>query len=189
MLAQIKEEDISELEIKETLSREELGQQSKKQVEYDQIFGKLQAKATDALRDKEENLNKRKPWRKRYYSSNLKLLESEEFEKAAENYLKLAYDFTKRKDFGNSSLMVTLHGLSLLKTEEPLKSIKDNIDKYLNSLGINKKLVEETFPIMLISFLIDAKLYHFNQYLPKIKEMLNILPLFEEEKILIKLDD
>ncbi|MFW9826772.1 MAG: hypothetical protein ACFFEY_04020 [Candidatus Thorarchaeota archaeon] len=189
MLAQIKDEDVSELEVKEHLSREELGQQAKKQVEYDQILGKLQAKAIDARRDKEESLNKRKALRKRHYPSILKELESEEFKKVAESYLKLAYDFIRRKDFRNSSLMVTLHGLSLLKMEEPLKSIKINIDKYLNSLGINKKLVEETFPIMLISFLIDVTLYHFNQYLPKIKEMLNILPLFEEEKILIKLDN
>ena len=35
--------------------------------------------------------------------------------------------------------------------------------------------------------MIDVKLFNFDQFLPKIKEMLEILPLFEEEKFLIKL--
>ena len=83
--------------------------------------------------------------------------------------------------------MVILHGLSLLKAGESLKLTKNNVIDYLNSLGINKKVVQETFYIMLITFLIDAKLYNFERFLPKIKEMLDILPLFEEEHVLIEI--
>lgn len=186
LLIPFKGEEISEdQEIKEMLSREEFGELSKFKVEIDQRFGKIQAKAPDAKRDKDRILEKRKPVRKRYYSHILELLESKKFKEAEAEYLKLAYNFSKRKDLETSSLMVLLHGLALLKEGEPLKSIKNNIIDYLNSLGVNKKLVEETFYIMLFMFLIDVKLYNFDIFLPKIKEMLRILPLFEEEKILI----
>ena len=38
---------------------------------------------------------------------------------------------------------------------------------------------------MLILFIIDVKGYNLENYLPKIKRMLEILPLFEEETHLI----
>jgi len=61
------------------------------------------------------------------------------------------------------------------------------VNNFLNSLGINRKLVEDTFYILLILFLLDVKLYKMERFLPKINEMLEILPLFEEEKELISL--
>jgi hypothetical protein len=173
----------------EVFSREEFGEYSKLQVEIDQRFGKIESKQGDARRDKDPLLKKRSPMRKRYYSPILELLKSQNFKEAAEKYLKLAYDFTKRKDLETSSLMMLLYGLALLKVEEPLNSIKNNANNYLNSLGVNKKLVEDTFYVMLFQFLIDVKLFNFDQFLPKIKEMLEILPLFEEEKFLINIGD
>ncbi|UCC19714.1 MAG: hypothetical protein JSV62_00105 [Promethearchaeota archaeon] len=186
ILRNIAGEDISEEDqIKEMLTREEFGEYTKFQVEIDQRYGKLQAKAVDARRDNETMIKKRKPMRKRYYTPIIELLESKNFKGAADKYLQLAYSFSKRKDLESSSLMVILHGLSLLKANESLKQIKNNVNMYLKSLGVNKKLVEETFYIMLFMFLIDVILYNFDQYLPKIKESLEILPLFEEEEILI----
>jgi hypothetical protein len=176
-------------DIKESLSRKEFGEKAKQQIEFDQILGKLRAKSADAMRDKEEHMKKRKAMKKRLYSEILIILESKRFLQAAERYLELAFDFSKRKDLGNSSLMITLYGLSLLKTDTSIQSIKETITKYLNSLGINKKLVEETFPIMLILFIIDTKIKNFIDYQPQLKETLEILPLFEEEKILIVIED
>ncbi len=127
--------------------------------------------------------------KKRYYSSIIELLTSKKFKEAANMYLELAKNFSKRKDLENGSLMIILHGLTLLKSGESLKLIETNVKQYLNSLGVNKKLAEETFHIILILFVIDMKLYNFNQFLPKIREMLKFLPLFEEEEILIKLEE
>ncbi|MFW9970075.1 MAG: hypothetical protein ACFFDF_07720 [Candidatus Odinarchaeota archaeon] len=175
-----------EEEGKEILSREEFGEKSKLQVEINQRFGKLQAKAGDAKRDQERILKKRNPMIKRYYSPILDLLKSQKFKEVAGEYLKLGNKFfSKIKDIETSSLMIALYGLALLKANETLKLIKENINSYLNNLGLNKKLVEDTFSIMLILLLIDIKLNNFDQFLPKIKEMLEILPLFEEEKALI----
>jgi len=49
------------------------------------------------------------------------------------------------------------------------------------------KLVKDTYPVMLILFIIDVKIYSLDKYMPKIKGMLEILPLFEEEKQLINI--
>ena len=186
ILRNIAGEEISEEEEIEEMSRKEYGKLSKIRIDFEQRYGKLQSKQGDARRDKENSLKKRKPMRKRYYLLILELLETKKFKEGAEKYLELAYSFSKRKDLESSSLMVIFYGLALLKAEEPLKSIKKNINIYLNSLGVNKKLVEETFYIMLIMFLIDVKLYNFDKFLPKIKEILEILPMFEEEKVLIE---
>jgi len=186
----IKEEIfLAEEEVKEKISRKEFGEKSKLQIEIDQRFGKIQSKMGDARRDKDIIFKKRKAMRKRYYSPILELLVSQKYKEAAMEYLKLANSLSKRKNFETSSLMILLHGLTLLKAGEPLKLIKKNINDFLNNLGVNKKLIEETLYIMLIIFLIDIKLNNFDKYLPKIKKMLEILPLFEEEEILIDIEE
>ncbi len=159
--------------------------EKKKLVEIDQRYGKLESKKGDARTSKDILFKQRKVMRKRLYSTILELLEAQEYEAAATEYLQLANSRLKMKDFGTSSLMILLHGLSLLKAEESLKLIKKNITDFLNSLGVNKKLIEETFYIMLIMFIIDIKIYSLDKYLPKIKEMLDLLPLFEKENQLI----
>jgi tetratricopeptide (TPR) repeat protein len=183
------EEISEEEEIKGLLTREEYGEYAKFQVEIDQRFGKIQAKAGDYRSDTSVMFRKRKAMKKRYYNPIIELLKAKKFKDSADKYLELAYSFSKRKDLESSSLMIILQGLALLKSGEPINSIKINFKNYLNSLGVNKKLVEETYHVMLIQFLIDIKLYNFDQFIPKIKEMLEYLPLFEEEKILIDIQE
>jgi hypothetical protein len=81
--------------------------------------------------------------------------------------------------------MVLLHGLALLIAKKPLKEIRININSYLTSLGLNKKLLEDTYPIRCIDFLLNVISHNVEKFLPTIREILSILPLFEEEKILI----
>ncbi|MFW9989627.1 MAG: hypothetical protein ACFFC3_13310 [Candidatus Odinarchaeota archaeon] len=178
-----------EEKIKDKISRKEFGEKSKLQIEIDQRFGKIQSKKGEAQKEKEIIYNKRKPMRKRYYSSILELIKAQELKNVAREYLKLGNSFSKRKDFESSSLMILLHGLSLLKVGEPLESIRKNINDFLNNLGVNKKMFEETLYIRLVIFLIDIRQYSLNKYLPEIKEMLKMLPLFEEEEILIEIED
>lgn len=186
----IKDEIITEEEkVTDKIFRKKFGEKSKLQIEIDQRFGKIQTRKGEAQREKDIIYSKRKPMRKRYYSSILNLLKAQELKNAAIEYLKLGTSFLKRKDFGSSSLMILLHGLTLLKVGEPLESIRKNINDFLNNLGMNKKMLEETLYIMLILFLIDIRQYNLNTYLPKIKEILEMLPLFEEEEILIEIED
>jgi TPR repeat protein len=176
-------------EIKERLSRKEYGEYSKLLIEFDQRYAKIESKKGDIRRYTEDLFKKRKAMRKRIYSDIIELLESQKYGEAANKYVELAYILSKRKDLETSSLMVLMHGLALLKAGVSLSKIKNNVNDFLNSLGVNKKLVEETFYVMLIMFLIDVKLYNFEKFLPKIKEMFEILPLFEEEKFLTEIEE
>ncbi|MFX0043497.1 MAG: hypothetical protein ACFE8L_11350, partial [Candidatus Hodarchaeota archaeon] len=156
-------------------------------IEIEQRFAKIRSKIPDIRREKNDFYNKRKAMRKRYYLDVLGLLEMQEFKKAGKQYFDLAFKISKRQDYNTSSLLILLHGLSLLKAGETIPLIRDNMNNFLDSLGINRKLVEETFYISLILIILDVKLYKMEEFLPKFNEMLEILPLFEEEKELISL--
>ena len=121
--------------------------------------------------------------KKRYYIEILELLELGDFKKAAQKYYELASTLYKRREFETSSLLILLHGLAILKTDEKIEQIKDNINGFLNL----RKLLEDTFYRRLILFLIDVLVYKLDEYLPKIKEILEYLPLFEEERVLIQI--
>jgi hypothetical protein len=121
----------------------------------------------------------------RIYTDVMTLLNKNSFKDAGMEYLKLAYTLSKRKKFDNSSLMVLLHGLALLIANQPIAEIRINISSYLSLLGLNKKLLEDTYPIRCIEFLLNVISHNVENYLPVINEILEILPLFEEEKKLI----
>ena len=151
-------------------------------IEIDQRHGKIESKIGDTRREKEDFLNKRKATKRIFYKAIFTLLEAQTFKEAATKYYKLAETMaSKRRDLRTSSLIILLQGLCLLKIKEPYSIIKKSINQFLNTLGVNKKLVEDTYDIMLILFIIDVKEYNLETYLPKIKGMLEILPLFEEE--------
>jgi len=167
------------------LSREELAKEKELNIQLDQNFGIIQKKMPDVRREQQEHLKKRNFMKNRIYTDIITLLEKNSFKDAGNEYLKLAYTLSKRKNFESSSLMVLLHGLALLIAKEPLKEIKININSYLSSLGLNKKLLEDTYPIRCIEFLLNVITHNVNKYKQSIKELLDILPLFEEEKYLI----
>jgi len=171
----------------EGLSREQLGKYAKLQIEMDQRSGKIRSKMGDIRRDRDDILKKRKAMRRRYYMDIIELLKSKKIKEASGKYIELAETISKRKDLETSSLLILLYGLTSLKSGEKTKSVKNEINKYLNGLGINKKLVNETYYIMVILFIMDVKLNNLEKYQSKIKSMLEILPLLEEEKDLIHL--
>ncbi len=170
------------------LSRKQLGDLSKLKIEMDQKYGKIESLMVEIRTDRDKILKNRNAMRKRYYNDILKLLGSQNFKDASVKYFELAKTIANRKDLEISSLLILLHGLVLIKVGEPIKSIKRNISEFLDRLGINKKLVKETYYIMVILFIIDVKLNNLDKYRLKIKNILEILPLFEEEKELIDLE-
>jgi len=178
-----KEQKHEKKEVK--LSRKELAKQKQFTIQLDQMFGIIQKKMPDVRREKQEHLKKRTFMKNRIYTDVIALLEKNSFKDAGEEYLKLAYTLSKRKKFESSSLMVLMQGLALLTAKEPLNEIRSNINRYLSSLGLNKKLLEDTYPIRCIEFLLTVISHKVEKYFPTIKEILDILPLFEEEKNLI----
>ena len=125
--------------------------------------------------------------KKRYYKDVIILLESNSYNEAGLDYLNLAKSLAIRRDLRTSSLMILLHGLALIKAKESIKKIRINLSDYLGSLGLNKKLVEETYYILCIDFILDVISYKMDNYIPRLKDLLDVLPLFDEEKQLIEI--
>jgi hypothetical protein len=173
--------------IEDKLSREEVGKKRKLEILEAQKYSKIQQKMGDVRREKPEFLRQRNAMKKRYYKDVILLLEAKLFKEAALEYLRLAQSLAKRRDLRTSSLMVLLHGLALIKAGEPIQTIRSHILTHLGSLGLNKKLVEDTYYILCIDFILDVISYKMDNYLPKLKDLLEILPLFDEEKQLIEI--
>ncbi|MFX1236796.1 MAG: hypothetical protein ACFE8P_03650, partial [Promethearchaeota archaeon] len=171
----------------EALTRKERARLSTYKLQLEQAFDNLQQKKRDIISDSKLFLDKRKAMRRRYYENILSFLNDKQYYKASEEYLKLAYNISKRKDFKTSSLMMLLHTLSSLKITGKIKDMKETVDGYLNSLGLNKPLVRETFEMSLLLFILDVKNNNLTGYSDKVKDLLGALPLFEEEKHLIKI--
>ena len=92
----------------------------------------------------------------------------------------------KRKDLEYPSLSSLLWGRSALKEGQDTRSIEDQLEIYLNPLGVSKKSVKETFYILTLTYLIESKLSDDNLSFRKGMKLLDILPLFKEEEILIE---
>ena len=116
-------------------------------------------------------------------------MEQDNFKAAGMKYNELPNVFLNRKESDTASLMILLHGLSLMKVGESLIDIQKNMNSFLKSTGLNRKLVEDTFYIMCLQFIIEVKLNNMEKkYIPQVKEMLKYLPLLEAESILIEFD-
>ncbi len=183
----IPEETLKE-EVKEAITRKDLGKKNIFLVEIEQNFANLHQKMGDVRREKEDILRKRTAMRKRYYKDIITTLQEENFKLAGEKYYHLGISISKRKDFSISSLVILLHGLAFIKVKEPIKGIRIKINQFLDSLGLNKRLVEDTFYIRCIYFILDVIENKLDKFLPQINEMLEILPLFEEEDKLKKIE-
>ena len=169
-------------------TRKESGEISKMIIKLEQIHGALSQKIGDVISESKELLPKRKAMKKRYYKEILALLKEKSYKKASENYFKLAEDFAKKKDYQNSALIMLLYGLTSLKAQSSIGEINSKIKLYLGPLGLNKKLVKETFYISLLLFILDVLKENLNEYKSKFTPFLEILPLFEEEMILININ-
>ena len=173
----------------ESLSRSELGKQNILSISLAQMFASLQQKVSDIRNDKNTLLKKRKAMKRIYYNSILSDLERNDFKSAVEKYIDLSKSFSNKKEFDTASFMILLQGLGLMKVGESLIDIQKNMNSFLKSLGLNRKLVEDIFYIKCLQFIIQVKLNNMEKkYLPQVKEMLEYLPLLEAEQSLIEFD-
>ncbi len=159
---------------------------AQKNEELDQLFAKLKHKFRDIKGDK-DLLNKRKALKRRYFDEILDNLEEAKYGSAASKYNAYSYRFSKRKDYQLSTLLLLLYVLCSLKSDKTINMIEKNIEEYLNSLGMSKKLVKETYFLLLIRFLLDALQYGiYISHKDELLSMVDDLPLFEIEKKMFK---
>jgi hypothetical protein len=159
-----------------------------KEIEIDQSYAKLRSKLGELRREREEILKGRKAMRRMVYGKIFSSLETQDFKELATRYYDLTEVMIRRKDFNTSALLCLLYGLSLLKAKNSAGNVKKSINTFLDSLGVNKNLVLDTYYVMLILFLTDIFVYNLEKYVTKVKELLDVLPLFEEENQLVDLE-
>lgn len=170
------------------ISREELGRRTIDSLQREQNYDNLKQRLPDIRREKENFLKKRTALRRYYYNDIISALEEDDLKLAGDMYYNLAKSASEKKDFATTSLLILLHGLALIKNKEPITSIKLNIDNFLNYLGLNKRSVEDTFYIQCINFILEVILNKLDKYIAPINEMLQVLPLFEEESKLKQIE-
>ncbi len=177
---------------KEPESDQEEPSQPKDISESDDTFLKNQVsqlmqdlnKTKEKFKDLKE---KRQKMIRAYYKDIFDDLNNKKFLDAAGKYEKLSKRMARRNDFDSSSLMILLSALSRIQAKENLTDIKSNIDSLLSSLGIVKKILLENFEIKVLYFIIDALSTKYSAIQPELNEILNGLPLLDEESSLINL--
>ncbi|MFX0012531.1 MAG: hypothetical protein ACFE9R_19620, partial [Candidatus Hermodarchaeota archaeon] len=175
----------SEEESKQQLSREEIAQKRALEIRMEQIYGNLSKQLPDKLREKQDLLKKRKVMKKRIYKEMLTELKQENYKKASELYFEQAKAMARRQDLNTGALMVLLHGLSLIKAHESFEKIQIDTNEFLDSLGSNRRLIKDAYYITCILFIFDVILNNLEVFQPKIQPLLEVLPLLEEELVLI----
>jgi len=179
------------VEIKEekkvSITREARGELSKLKIALSQTLSNLQQQMRDVRSESKDFLTKRKAMKRRYYDEIIGMLKNKSFEEAAIKYMVIAKTISRRKDFKTSALLLLLHGLSIIKSGGTPDKAKASINKFLDSLGLSKRLIVDSFYLTLLLFIIDVKINDMKEFNSKINQILEVLPLFEEEKDLIKL--
>lgn len=170
------------------ISREELGKKTIDLLQREQNLANLKQNLPDIRREKEDVLKIRTALRRYYYKDIISALEDDNLKLAGDLYYDLAKSASEKNDYTTTSLLILLHGLALIKNKDPITNIKSSIDKFLNSLGLNKRAVEKTFYIKCINFILDVVINKLDKYIAPINEMLQVLPLFEEENKLKQIE-
>ncbi|MHA1728833.1 MAG: hypothetical protein ACTSWY_08885 [Promethearchaeota archaeon] len=170
--------------IEEVQNKEKI--QMKKSILFlNQQYGNLNTSLGDKKTEKEKKLKERKAMLRIYYKAILEKLVECDFKGASDQYKSVANRIVRRKDYNIAGLLILLGGISLLKAEATLDDIKRYLNEFLKELGTTKKVISGTFEIKLFSFLLKAKSIENNSLFDKGMKMLDVLPLFDEEKKLI----
>jgi len=174
---------------RKTAYEEEITEEmSEKLLELDQKIDILNQKLKDNKSEFKDIFKKRKALKKRYYQEILDLLSDNQFKEAANKYLELSNRFLKRKDYKMSSLMLLLYVICSTRTEIKFDNIKQNVESYMDSLGISRDIVSELFQLMMLNFILDVVSDNIRKYQSMINQMLRNLPLFEEEEKLVPIE-
>ncbi|MHA1871662.1 MAG: hypothetical protein ACTSU2_10125 [Promethearchaeota archaeon] len=161
---------------------------SETNIMLEQQLSYLKQSLTDFKLNSKEILEKRKAMRRIYYNNILRTLEEKNYEKAANLYKNVALRISQRNDYNTSAILILLGGLSLSKLTNNPDDLKNYLDDFLNNLGFTQNIVKETFALKLFKLLIDSIKLNQIGIFRQCKNLLNLLPLFDEEKVLIDLN-
>jgi hypothetical protein len=145
----------------------------------------LSQQLTSLKTEYSELLAKREKMVRTYYSDIFTELKTKNFDKATAKYVKLSKRMARRNDYETSSLMILLSILTQLKQKISPNEVKDSLNKLLDSLGIVKKILIESFGIKVAFFLIDTLLANSDSIKYHLQDLLRNMPFLKEEQGLL----
>jgi hypothetical protein len=140
----------------------------------------IKKKSQDARLDKEFELRQRKGLKRAYFNEGLKLLENEEYEKAAEIYKNTVEKMNDLRKYYLAAVSLAILSLIRIK-QDKIKAFA----KYIKSLTSSNQLFLDTFPVLLVEYIIDLHKAKDQNKLEEALSFIENLPLFEEENKLL----
>ncbi len=152
----------------------------------DQQISMLRKMATAEKERLEESFNKRKALRRIAYRKVLEIVANKEFENASKEYFNTAIKKTSKRDYDTASVLILLGSLCLLKTSAQITAIQSYLNEFMGKIGYSEKVVSETFAVKILKLLIDARTIGNAAMIDSAWNLLQIIPVFDEEKILFE---
>ncbi|MBD3215982.1 MAG: hypothetical protein GF311_25445 [Candidatus Lokiarchaeota archaeon] len=140
----------------------------------------IKKKSQDARLDKEFELRQRRGLKRAFFNEALRLLENEEYDKAAEIYKKTIEKMNDLRKYYLAAVSLGILTIIRLKQEE-----MKYLAKYVKILTSSNQLFLDTFPVLLVEYIIDLHKAKDQKKLEEALSFMEHLPLFDEETKLL----
>ena len=152
-----------------------------------QQLSNLNRRASEERERLEESFRKRNALKRIVYKNTLALVAAENYEEASLAYFNTAIKQTTKRDYTTASVLILLGSLCILKNSVQISQIGSFLDNFMQKIGFSEKVVSETFSVKIIKLLIDAKSIGNAAMFNSAWNLLQNIPVFEEEKILFEI--
>jgi hypothetical protein len=127
---------------------------------------------------------KRELGKRTYYEEIFIEFKNQNYLEAADKYIKLAKRMARRNDYELAAIMFFLSTLCNIKANIKFIEIKNKIDQELTSLGLVKKILDDTFGVKIAFFILDALKIDDPSIKINLKSIFLALPILAEEQFL-----
>ena len=136
----------------------------------------------------EDSFRTRTALKRMVYRKVLEMVANKEWENASKEYFELAIkQIAKRGDYTTASILILLGTLCLFKLSSPNSTIEAYLNNYMGKIGHANTIIEATYAVKLLKLLIDAKSIANSAIFNEAWNLLQIIPVFDEEKILFEI--
>ncbi|MHA1730323.1 MAG: hypothetical protein ACTSU5_00180 [Promethearchaeota archaeon] len=172
--------DEREGEAKRRLQAQEL------KLHLEQKFAMFRQQTRDIKITSNELLQSRLGLKRAFFKGVTQALEREDFKGAATQYREAVAKLNRRKDLSGVGVALALGVVSLIHAGGSTGECREFLDATMKDLGMNEKVVKSTFHVDLVRALLDAKDISDKPHLAQGWKLLELFPLFEEEKKLLE---
>jgi hypothetical protein len=120
------------------------------------------------------------------YKKILDMVGKNDFESASKAYFDTAIKQTVKRDYDTASVLILLGSLCLLKKGNQISTIQGYLNEFMGKVGFSEKVISGTFSVKILKLLMDAKTIGNSAMYTSAWNLLQHIPVFEEEKRLFE---